>query len=202
MPNFRIVVTQACDAGTWLDTWSAEYDKSSGNDETEYTKLIELSARTTDTEGFYERIGRWKDSANSDRRWQPNVASVAYPIWQVAEQVRPTCPVPEQVIPFLENWSSKRYEDTFQNRTVTKRFGLSRATTLLHFLSRGRLPIYDSNVIEAMHLLYESNPVYTAVYYWNVFYPQFQALACECGTEDYRKLDKALFSYGAAKLSD
>jgi hypothetical protein len=80
--------------------------------------------------------------------------------------------------------------------------GLSRATTLLHFLSAGRFPIYDRNVIEAMWRLYGVRPSYTVNFYWDTFYPQFLELAADCKTDDFRRLDKALFSYGATRLLD
>jgi len=51
-----------------------------------------------------------------------------------------------------------------------------------------------------MRRLYGVSPSYTANYYWNTFYPQFQELAFECKTDDLRRLDKALFSYGATRL--
>ena len=128
------------------------------------------------------------------------MASVAYIIWLQAEAEQPACPTNDQAVTFLDNWSSRTYEDLFSAKRVTKRFGLSRATTLLHFLSGGRFPIYDSNVIEAMRRLYGVSPSYTANYYWNTFYPQFQELAALCKTDDLRRLDKALFSYGATRL--
>jgi hypothetical protein len=200
MPQFKIVEVRACDPGMWLATWAAKYDGSAGFDEDEYTQLIDLARHNSLPARYFERVGRWKDSANANGRWKPNVASVAYIIWQQAEAEQPRCPADEQAVSFLDNWSSRTYEDVFPAKRVNKRFGLSRATTLLHFLSGGRFPIYDSNVIEATRRLYGVSPSYTANYYWNVFYPQFQELAAECKTDDFRRLDKALFSCGGTRL--
>lgn len=200
MTQFKVVEARACEPGVWLDTWAAEYDSLAGYDEKEYDELIDLAGQNAFPAKYFERMGRWKDSAKSDRRWRPNVASVAYIIWLQAETEQPPCPRAEQTVHFLENWAGRMYEDVFPTRRVKKRFGLSRATTLLHFLSAGRFPIYDSNVIEGIRRLYGINPSYTAEYYWITFCPQFKELAGECKTNDRRKLDKALFSYGATKL--
>jgi hypothetical protein len=200
MPQFKIVEVRACDPDVWLATWSTKYEDSAGFDEDEYTQLIDLAQQNSRPAKYFERVGRWKDSANTDGRWKPNVASVAYVIWLQAEAEQPHRPENEQALSFLDNWSSRTYEDVFSAKRVNKRFGLSRATTLLHFLSGGRFPIYDSNVIKAMKRLYEVSPSYTLNHYWNKFYPQFLELAANCKTDDFRRLDKALFSYGATRL--
>jgi hypothetical protein len=200
MPEFEIVEVRVCEPYEWLDSWAAKYDDLAGYDEDEYNRLIGLAQQDNLCREYFVRIGRWKDSANTVGRWQPNVASVAYIIWLQAEAERPNRPAEEEAVNFLDAWSSRTYEDVFLANRVNKRFGLSRATTLLHFLSGGRFPIYDSNVIEAMRRLYGVRPTYTAHYYWNTFYPQFRELAATCNTEDFRRLDKALFSYGATKL--
>jgi len=149
MPQFKIVEVRECDPVLWLATWAAEYGGSAGFDEDEYAQLIDLARQNSTPVGYFERVGRWKDSANTNGRWKPNVASVAYVIWLQAEAEQPCCPADEQAVSFLDGWSSRTYEDIFSAKRVNKRFGLSRATTLLHFISGGRFPIYDSNVIEA-----------------------------------------------------
>src|SRR5207245_10859851 len=42
------------------------------------------------------------------------------------------------------------FRSHFTSRTMEKHFGLSRATTLLHFVSGGRFPIFDSRVRKAV----------------------------------------------------
>jgi hypothetical protein len=200
MHQFKILEVRSCDPCEWLASWSAKYGELAGFDENEYAELIDLARQNSFPLKYFERVGRWKDSANSEGRWKPNVASVAYIIWLQAEAEQPQCPSNEEAVSFLDNWSIRNYEDVFSAKRVNKRFGLSRATTLLHFLSAGKFPIYDSNVIEAMRRLSGVSSPYTSNHYWNTFYPQFLELAAECKTDDLRRLDKALFSYGGTRL--
>jgi hypothetical protein len=201
MPQFKILEVRECDPATWLAFWAAKYDGSSGFDEEEYRRLITLAKQESFPAKFFERIGRWKDSANTDRRWQPNVASVAYIIWRQAEAEQPGCPTNEKALDFLNDWASRAYEDVYRaNPPRTKRFGLSRATTLLHFLSGGSFPIFDSNVRTAICRLYGVSPKETATYYLSDFCPLFLELAANCRTDDLRRLDKALFSCGLTTL--
>jgi hypothetical protein len=76
----------------------------------------------------------------TDRKWRVNVAAVAFPIWMQAASELPKCPTESEVAHFLNDWSERKYTDQYANGLQEKRFGVARATTLLHFLSGGRLP--------------------------------------------------------------
>ena len=82
-------------------------------------------------------------------------------------------------------------------RRLERRFGLSRATTLLHFVSGGRYPIVDRRVEAAMTRL--GSPIAMTVEGYLAFCPLFAVLASVCGVsgaKGLRKLDNALFCYG------
>lgn len=180
----------------WLRVWAARYR---GYDEKEYGDLI-AKHRSFSSEDF-ERIGKWKDDVTTEAQWKPNVASVAYQIWIQAAQELPQCPEDGDVEAFLDNWSGRTYTDEFLNKSVEKHFGLSRATALLHFVSGGRYPIFDSRVKKAIARLLNRPELPTTVKsYLDPFLRLFKELAdcCGCATaDDLRTLDKALFSYGA-----
>jgi hypothetical protein len=148
----------------------------------------------------FRRIGKWKDSVTTEARWKPNVASVAFQIWEQAAKELPPCPPDIEVYAFLNDWSERSYTDDFSKKSVKKRFGLSRATTLLHFLSGGRFPIFDSRVRTAVARLVGSPVLPNTLEGYKKFREIFKELAssCACETEkEWRMLDKALFSYGA-----
>ena len=84
--------------------------------------------------------------------------------------------------------------DTFTNKAVEKRFGLSRATTLLYFLSGGRFPIFDSRVRRAIRLLHGTGIPNTVQAYVTSYVPLFMSIAAACRTTDLRGLDRALFA--------
>ena len=177
----------------WLCAWAGRYQ---GYDEAEYGDLIEKH-KLLSAEDF-RRIGKWKDDATTENQWKPNVASVAYLIWERAAEELPKCPDESGVAVFLEDWSSREYRDVFKNGSRKKRFGLSRATTLLHFISGGRYPIFDSRVKSALaRLLGRPKLPDTVRSYLDSYIPLFKELADHCETNDFRMLDKALFSYGA-----
>jgi hypothetical protein len=118
------------------------------DDEPEYRNLI-ANHRSLSPDEF-ERIGNWKDGVGkSAGRWSPNVASVAYLIWKQAAEELPRCPAESEVEAFLDGWSDRTYTDVFPNKAVEKHFGLSRATTLLHFVSGGRYPTFDARLVTA-----------------------------------------------------
>jgi hypothetical protein len=81
-----------------------------------------------------------------------------------------------------------------------KRFGLSYATALLHFISVGRFPIYDDGVwygLKRLGLQLPSNMTVDA--YLKKLCPMFFSLAAQCGLQsidDLRRLDNALRCYG------
>jgi hypothetical protein len=146
------------------------------------------------------QIGKWKDGAKTGSKWKVNVASVAYPIWMLAASELPKCPEENDVGDFLNDWSGRKYTDEYANGATEKAFGLSRATTLLHFISGGRFPIFDSRVRKAMTRLLNSPVPNTVRWYLDSYCPLFSEVATFCGTEDSRMVDKALFSYGSRIL--
>ena len=175
--------------------WADQYP-SSDYDNAEYRELIAKHKSLSSTD--FERIGKWKDGASTESQWKPNVASVAYLIWKQAAKESPKCPQESEVAGFLEDWSNRSYSDVFKNGSRKKRFGLSRATTLLHFISGGRYPIFDSRVKTAIARLLDRPELSgTASSYLESYIPLFKKLADHCETDDFRMLDKALFSYGA-----
>lgn len=180
----------------WLRQWASLYPVLAGYDDSEYYSLIEIHNALSGTD--FERIGRWKDAAWTDARWKPNVASVAYDIWMQAAKELPKCPREEEVFPFLNDWSERTYKDEYKSGFVrSKRFGLSRATTLLHFISGGRFPIFDSRVVAAVSRLFDDPAEYSLPWYVDSYRRIFSELvaACDCSA-DPRPLDKALFCYG------
>lgn len=176
----------------WLRTWAALYP--GGKYDREHDTLIARSGRRVSAD--FVRIGRWKDSAATPAKWRPNVASVAYVVWMQAAAERPACPNDSGVAAFLRDWSERRYVDTFTNKAVEKRFGLSRATTLLYFLSGGRFPIFDSRVRRAIRLLHGIGIPNTVEGYVTSYVRLFMNIATACRTKDLRRLDRALFAYG------
>lgn len=198
--RFRILELRDTAPQEWLRVWADRYQEY---DEKEYSDLIgkyeALSAED------FVRIGKWKDGAKTERQWKPNVAHVAYIIWMQAVQELPKCPEESNVVVFLDDWSGRMYTDVFEKKgPVEKRFGVPRATTLLHFVSGGHFPMIDSRVRRAIARLCNDHvrPKNTVRWYLESFRPIFSELAALCKTEgDLRMLDKALFSYGASEKS-
>jgi hypothetical protein len=191
--RFQIVQMKSSTPQEWLRVWAGMYQ---GYDETEYRNLIEKH-KSFSAEDF-RRIGKWKDGATTEGQWKPNVASVAYSIWEQAAEELPHCPEDIEMGPFLGNWASRVYTDVYKNGPREKHFGLSRATTLLHFLSGGCYPIFDSRVKTAIaRLLARPELPGTVDSYLRSYLPLFKELGDCCETADFRMLDKALFSYGA-----
>jgi hypothetical protein len=175
----------------WADLFPRKYDP-------EHDSLIEKHESLSAAD--FERIGRWKDGAESDGKWKPDVASVAYQIWMQVASELPRCPDESRVADFLQDWSERKYADKYASRTVQKRFGLSRATTLLYFISGKRFPIFDSRVRRAMTRLLNSPVRNNVRWYVDSHCPLFSEIAALCGAEDMRTLDKALFSFGDRSL--
>jgi hypothetical protein len=198
MSQFRFQILEMRDSTPqeWLNWWARRYGYQS-DDDPEYRDLIEKH-KSLSAEDF-RRIGKWKDGvAKEGNQWKPNVASVAYLIWERAAEELPRCPEESAVAAFLEDWSNRAYTDVFKNGPRKKRFGLSRATTLLHFVSGGRYPIFDSRVKTAIaRLLGQPELPGTVRAYLDSYRPLFGELAERCETPDVRMLDQALFSYGA-----
>src|ERR1700730_17392002 len=149
MSEFRFQVLEMRDSTPqgWLSWWAKRYENLTDYDP-EYTILIKQH-KSFSAEDL-RRIGKWKDGATTESKWKSNVASVAYLICEQAAEELPRCPEESEVAAFLENWSNRAYTDIFKNGPKKKHFGLSRATTLLHFVSGGRYPIFDSRVKTAI----------------------------------------------------
>jgi hypothetical protein len=179
----------------WLHLWAALYPRKydPGHDSL-IAKNGPLSAED------FERIGRWKDDAEAEGKWKPNIASVAYVIWREAASELPKCPDECSVADFLADWSERKYINTYGSKRRQMRFGLSRATTLLYYISGQKSPIFDSRVRRAMKWLLNSSIPNDVCWYVNSFRPLFREIADLCSAENVRLVDKALFSYGDRKL--
>src|SRR5579862_4325454 len=145
--RFQVLEMKTSTPREWLIRWAKRYEDTTDYDP-QYKVLIK-KYESFSTEDF-RRIGKWKDGATTDGQWKANIASVAYLIWEQAAKELPKCPEKSEVEAFLKDWSHRAYEDTFKNGSRRKHFGLSRATTLLHFVSGGRYPIFDSRVRTAI----------------------------------------------------
>lgn len=192
--KFQVLEMRASTPQEWLRRWAESYDRKVGDDP-EYRQLI-ARCKSFSPDDFRE-IGKWKDGATGGR-YKPNMASVAYPIWEQAANELPKCPEESKVATFLDDWSSRDYTDTLKTGPRTKHFGLSRATALLHFVSGGRYPIFDSRVRTAIARLLDARELANNIgSYLEAYLPLFRELANCCETmADPRSLDKALFSYG------
>jgi hypothetical protein len=121
-------------------------------------------------------------------------------VWKEAAQELPKCPEESDVAAFLKDWANRTYMDEFKAKPVKKHFGLARASTLLHFISGGHFPIFDSRVRRAVARLRDEHVPSNDVGGYLHFCPLFKELATLCKTEaDPRMLDKALFSYGSSQ---
>ena len=175
--------------------WAARYLEF---DDAEHNELIAKHKSLSAAD--FVRIGKWKDAVKTEGRWKANVASVAYRIWMLAASELPKCPEESRVADFLDDWSERKYTDEYAIGPVEKRFGLSRTSTLLHFISGGRFPIFDSRVRRAMARLLNFPVPNTVRWYLDSYCSLFSEIAALCGTEDLRMVDKALFSYGKRTL--
>lgn len=193
--SFRSVEGRPIPGKRWVGVWWKRYpnEKYESHHDALIAKLGLFAAAD------FERIGRWKDGARSDSKWRPNIASVAYPVWMQAVKEVPTCPEDAQVLSFLDDWAERKYTDTYSNGPQEKRFGLSRATTLLYFLSAKRFPIFDSRVRTAIRRLGAEPIAYEPEAYLEKYLPLMDQIAKACGTRDMRKVDQALFAYGSKK---
>ncbi len=198
--RFQVLEMRRSPPHEWREFWAKRYDDREDYDP-KYKPLIERY-RAFSADDF-RSIGKWKDQAEAAGKWKPNVASVAYRIWEQAAAERPSCPQGEPaVIAFLEDWSNRKYTDEYKSGSREKRFGLSRATTLLHFISGGEYPIFDSRVRTAFARLLGQPELSNTVDAYMAALPLFKELVQQCGAENFRMLDKALFSYGALNQRD
>lgn len=177
--------------------WARSYDR----DEMEYEDLI--SRHTALSAQDFEKIGQWKDAALKEGKavtgkWKPNVASVAYAIWMQAASELPKSPSdPHGAAKFLQDWSERKYTDTYKDGgRREKRFGLSRASTLLHFVSGARYPIFDSRVKTALEDLTAGSLDNTVEVYLETVCPVVAEIEKQCQAKP-RSVDNALFEYGA-----
>jgi len=180
----------------WLREWGDDFPKE------KYPPLDHfLREPASLTPEDFEYLGRWKDGAlKGEKKWKPNVASVAFPIWMQAAHELPGTRIEHLEVPgFLAEWSAKTYADEFSSRTVQKRFGLARATTILHLLSRGTYPIFDSRVRRAFRRLTGAKAYDRVDWYLGSYLPFFSQLISECRTDDKKAVDNALFMYGRKK---
>jgi hypothetical protein len=145
-------------------------------------------------------MGRWKDDAWTDGRWKPNVAMVAYPAWMMASRELPGLILSRSTLEeFLTKWSDRLYPDTSSRRTdKMKRFGLSRTTTMAHFMSAGEFPICDSRVRTAIKRLRAMPKRDEVDWYLRYCLPTIEELKSLCGASG-RAVDKALFAYGSRR---
>ncbi|HEV2177061.1 MAG TPA: hypothetical protein VGW33_07640 [Terriglobia bacterium] len=210
--DFRLLNGDATTPESWLNCWSSLYSQT--YDEPVYNYLVKKT--TNMTERDFQTLGAWKDGAlkksayakasefdpnnvSFNGKWSPKAASVAYLTWGKAGKElsgQMTSDFPTNVGDFLRDWSERRDKCG----TSDKRFGLARASTLLHFVSGGRYPIFDARVRRALKKLIGVTPDNNVDWYLNEFLGLFAALTKKCAADsDCRKVDKALFAYGGRK---
>jgi len=195
---FKLENGHPCDALQWLNEWEPKYP-SNKYDEKQYETLIGKEGILS-TDDFIQ-IGRWKDAAQSNDKWRPNVASVAFPAWRDASVELPNHRIEEATVEaFLKKWTHYSYPDaSSRNKNGKKRMGLSRATTLLHFMTGGQFPIFDSNIRRAAKSLCNRPAPNRIEWYMASYIPFFRELVTECRATA-RRVDKALHAYGRATL--
>src|SRR2546429_9860132 len=96
--KFQVLQMRESAAQEWLRVWAAIYERDSGYDQTEYRALIGKHSAFSAED--FRRIGKWKDAANTENQWRPNVAQVAYEIWERAAKELPQCPAESGVTAF------------------------------------------------------------------------------------------------------
>ena len=109
--TFQVFEMKVSTTQEWLRRWAKRYEKITGYDP-EYNDLIKKHESFTAED--FRRIGKWKDGVTTEGRWRPNVASVAYIVWEQATKELPKCPDESRVEVFLKGWSNREYEDIFK----------------------------------------------------------------------------------------
>lgn len=196
----------------WLQKWAELF--LSSEERREDDRVYESLVRRGQLSGEdFEQIGRWKEGCipkigTEHGRWKP-LTSAAFDVWMQAKESPPEVPESDKITEdfahkFLSDWQERKFFKPVKGGKIQDtRFGLSRATTLLHFISGGRFPIYDSFVWYALRRMGTPLPWQMTVNvdaYLKTFYPLFYSIASRCGLssspEDLRRLDNALRCYG------
>jgi hypothetical protein len=192
----------------WLDEWSPKSIKYT--DEAYYNYLEQKASKMTDRDILI--LGAWKDGAlvqkgdpfdpevpEFTRKWGPNAASVAYQVWKNAAKElggKMAEGFPTDTVAFIRDWSERTYPQEMKGGVRSKHFGLARATTLPHFVSGGRYPIFDSRVRKAVRNLTGVAAPYTLEWYLGTYCELFLQLTKECNSEpNPRKVDNAVRAY-------
>jgi len=193
----------------WLQKW-AELFLSSGERQGD-NQVYESLVRKTQLSGEdFEQIGRWKEGCiprigTEHGRWK-RLTSAAFDVWMQAKESPPQVPADkfskDSARKFLLDWQERKFRKPVKGgRVQDTRFGLSRATALLHFMSAGRFPIYDSFEWYAFRRMGTPLPWEVTVdVYLEKFCPLLCSVASRCclthSIEELRKLDNALRCYG------
>jgi hypothetical protein len=209
--KFRYPEWVDIEPGVWVQKWNDLFllGKDRKADDRVYKSLMETKGELSGAD--FEQIGRWKEGClktgeKENGRWKPKT-SAAYDIWMQAKENPPERPPDDKIdrefaAKFLGDWSERKFAKPSAGGIVQDtRFGLSRATTLLHFIGVGRFPIYDSGIWYGLERLGLRLPwTMTVEAYFERFVPLFFSIASECGLsqsiDDLRKLDNALRCYG------
>lgn len=208
--QFKFSLPDKSEAGPpeWLQFWSRRYPPK--YDEPVYVYLVGKATQMVESD--FHILGAWKDGAlkksglegggfdprnvHFNGKWSTKAEGTAYDTWLRAARDIPGQMVdryPTDVAVFLTDWS----ERVGKCGTKTKRFGLSRATTLLHCITGGNYPIFDSRVRRAINKLTGVTPTNSVAWYLDEFCPIFSELAERCEAKHHlRRVDMALFAYG------
>lgn len=207
--KFTLPAWETHEPSRWLKFWAGLYESTEAREEDNrvYKTLIDKKGHLSAED--FETVGRWKEGclAENHGSWKPNTPA-AYEIWMQAKSECPTCPPDDSISTFLSDWSERKFiagVNKEDGQALEKRFGLSRSTTLLHFISGGQFPIFDSRVGAAIKRLGVSPPAEPTVdWYLGTFCPLFKEIASLCGVSDtkgFRLLDNALFCFGGSTIS-
>jgi hypothetical protein len=197
--KFRYPAWRELEPSEWLHRWAEIYGEG---DNPQYYDLMDKREKQGKLLGEdFEQVGRWKEGCLKPGHgsWKPRTPR-AYDIWMQARSELPRCPERDTVAAFLKDWSERTFVAGKKKNglDLRQKFGLSRATALLHFMSGGQYPIFDRRVAAAMSLL--GSPVEETINgYLNGFCPLFGEIAAACGASQItglRRLDNALFNYG------
>jgi hypothetical protein len=148
--NFLYPEWRESDPGAWLARWAARYGDA---DNPEYFALIQKQGPFSS--GDFEQIGRWKEGClrPSHGGWKSGTPK-GYDIWMEAKEEVPECPEPSELAGFLKDWSERTFVAGWKGEQVLRyRFGLSSATTLLHFISGSRYSVMPPRRATLSHFM-------------------------------------------------